>query len=51
MLLMAIIGHQLMPMVALTVVVVAEEHSTWRERLFVPVATVFLAAAIVTAAL
>ncbi len=51
MLLMAIIGHQLALMVALTLLVVAEEHAPWRERLFAPVFALFLAAAGVTAAL
>jgi predicted metal-binding membrane protein len=50
MILMAIIGHQLVVMAALTIIVVAEEHAPWRERLFTPVFTLFLAAAAITAA-
>jgi predicted metal-binding membrane protein len=51
MFLMAIIGHQLAPMAALTIVIVAEEHAPWRERLFAPVFALFLVAAGMTAAL
>jgi predicted metal-binding membrane protein len=49
MLLMAIIGHQLLPMAVLTFVVVAEEQAPWRERLFAPVFVLFIAAAGLTA--
>jgi predicted metal-binding membrane protein len=51
MLLMAIIGHQLAAMAALTVIVVAEEYAPRRERLFMPVFALFLIAAAITAAL
>ena len=51
MLLMAIIGHQLAAMAALTLIVVAEEYAPWRERLVVPVFALFLIAAGITAAL
>ena len=51
MLLMAIVGHQLAPMAALTIIIVAEEHAPWRKRLFTPVFALFLAAAGLTAAL
>jgi predicted metal-binding membrane protein len=51
MLLMAIIGHHLAAMAALTIIVVAEEHAPCRERLFAPVFALFLAAAGMTAAL
>ena len=50
MLLMAIVGHQLLPMIVLTALVTAEEQAPWRERLFAPMAVVFLAAAVVVAA-
>lgn len=50
MLLMPIIGHQLVAMFALTALVTAEEQAPWRDRLFAPVALVFLAAAFVVAA-
>jgi predicted metal-binding membrane protein len=50
MLLMAAIGHALLPMFALTALVTAEEQAPWRDRLFSPVAVVFLAAALVIAA-
>ncbi|HEX8027575.1 MAG TPA: DUF2182 domain-containing protein [Vicinamibacterales bacterium] len=50
MLLMTIIGHQLVAMLALTALVTAEEQAPWRERLFAPVAVMFLAAALVMAA-
>ena len=45
MVLMAIVGHQLAAMAALTIIVVAEEYAPWRERLFTPVFALFLAAA------
>ncbi len=51
MLLMAVIGHRLAPMIALTIVVVAEEYAPWRERLFAPIFALFLIAAAMTAAL
>jgi predicted metal-binding membrane protein len=51
MLLMAVIGHQLAPMMALTIIVVAEEYAPWRERLFTPVFALFLITAGLTAAL
>ena len=50
MLLMAIVGHQLVPMLALTALVTAEEQAPWRERLFAPMSIVFVAAAFVIAA-
>lgn len=49
MLLMAIVGHQLVPMMALTALVTAEEQAPWRERLFAPMAVVFVAAAFMIA--
>lgn len=49
MLLMAIVGHALLPMLILTVLVTAEEQATWREYLFAPAAGVFLAAALLVA--
>ena len=50
MLWMAIAGHQLAPMIALTLIVIAEDQAPWRERLFKPVFALFLAAAVITAA-
>lgn len=50
MLLMAIVGHQLIPMIVLTALVTAEEQAPWRERLFAPIAIVFLAVAVAIAA-
>jgi len=50
MLLMAIVGHQLFPMIVLTALVTAEEQAPWRERLFAPIAVVFLAVAVAIAA-
>lgn len=50
MLWMAIVGHQLAPMLALTLIVIAEDHAPWRERLFKPVFALFLVGAVMTAA-
>lgn len=50
MLLMAIVGHQLLAMIALTALVTAEEQAPWRERVFAPMAILFVAAAFVIAA-
>jgi predicted metal-binding membrane protein len=47
MLLMAIVGHQLTLMLALTAILIAEEQTRWRERLLGPVAAAFAAAAMV----
>jgi hypothetical protein len=47
---MAIVGHQLFPMIVLTALVTVEEQAPWRERLFAPMAIAFLAAAVVIAA-
>jgi predicted metal-binding membrane protein len=48
MLLMAIVGHQLLLMLAVTAVLIAEEQTRWRERLLGPVAGAFAAAAMFT---
>jgi predicted metal-binding membrane protein len=49
MLLMAIVGHDFWLMLALTLIVVAEEQATWRDRVFTPVAAMFAAAAVAAA--
>lgn len=49
MLLMALLGHQLWPMTLLTIIVIAEERASRRERLVAPIACLFAAATVVAA--